>query len=82
MDGPTLRYMAVADHIAGLVDSGQLRVGAKLASERELAEEYGVAYMTVRRAMKELRERGVIVTVHGRGTFVAERPDGELSPSE
>ena len=38
VDGPTLRYMAVADHITGLVDSGKLRVGAKLAAERELAE--------------------------------------------
>jgi DNA-binding GntR family transcriptional regulator len=30
-----------------------------------------VAYTTVRHAMKILRERGVIVTIHGRGTFVA-----------
>lgn len=73
-DGPGLRYIAVADHIPALVDSGKLRAGARLSSERDLADEYGVSYMTVRRAMKELRERGVIVTVHGRGTFVAEKP--------
>ena len=72
VDGPALRYIAVADHIAGLVDSGRLQAGTKLTPERELAQEYGVSYMTVRRAMKELRERGVIITVHGRGTFVAE----------
>lgn len=75
IDGPGLRYMAVADYITEQVDSGKLPVGAKLSSERDLAEEYGVAYLTVRRAMKELRERGIIVTVHGRGTFVAAPSD-------
>ncbi|WUR56552.1 GntR family transcriptional regulator [Actinomadura citrea] len=34
-----------------------------MPSERELADEYGVAYMTVRRGNQELRERGLIVTV-------------------
>ena len=71
-DGPGLRYMAVADHITGLVKSGKLRPGARLASERELADEYGVSYMTVRRAMKELRERGTVVSVHGKGTFITD----------
>jgi phosphate transport system protein len=36
------------------------------SSERSLAEEYEVAYTTVRHAMAVLRERGIIVTVHGR----------------
>lgn len=71
-DGPGLRYKAVADHIMGLVESGKLQIGARLAAERDLADEYGVSYMTVRRAMKELRERGVVVSVHGKGTFIAD----------
>ena len=37
----------------------------------ELAQDFGVAYDTVRRATALLRERGLIVTVHGRGTYVA-----------
>ncbi|WP_235997644.1 GntR family transcriptional regulator [Nocardiopsis coralli] len=75
-DGPGLRYMAVADHISAAVDTGKLRPGSRLPPERELAESYGVSYMTVRRAMKELRERGVVVSVHGKGTFIAE-PSGD-----
>ncbi|WP_033353838.1 GntR family transcriptional regulator [Nocardiopsis xinjiangensis] len=75
-DGPGLRYMAVADHIAGMAEKGKLRPGSRLPPERELAEDYGVSYMTVRRAMKELRERGVVVSVHGKGTFVTEQPAG------
>jgi DNA-binding GntR family transcriptional regulator len=41
-----------------------------------MADHYGVAYLTVRRAMRELRERRLIQTVIGRGTFIAQ-PDDE-----
>lgn len=76
VDGPGLRYMAVADYIADMAEKGKLRPGSRLPPERELAEDYGVSYMTVRRAMKELRERGVVVSVHGKGTFITEQPAG------
>lgn len=57
----------------GTSGGGELgrRRGMRLPAERDLAAEYGVAYMTIRRAAALLRERGEIVTVHGRGTFVA-----------
>lgn len=67
-------YVAIADHLAARIDEGELVSGARLAPERQLAEEYGVAYLTVRRAMMELRQRGLILTVHGKGTFVAPSP--------
>jgi GntR family transcriptional regulator len=68
---PELAYLRVADDIEARIRSGELRPGARLRSERELAEHYGVAYGTIRRATGVLRERGLIKTVHGRGTFVA-----------
>jgi GntR family transcriptional regulator len=61
----------VADDIATRIASGELKPGSRLRAERELAEHYGVAYGTVRRAMEVLRERGLITTIHGRGTFVS-----------
>lgn len=76
-DGPELFYMAVANHLAARIAAGELQPGERLTPERELAAEYGVAYLTIRRAMQELRERGLIVTVHGRGTFVARDPGGQ-----
>lgn len=75
--GPQLVYVALADHLAARIAAGELRPGARLPSERDLAAEYGVAYMTVRRAAALLRERGLIVTVHGRGTYVAEPQEPE-----
>lgn len=70
--GPQLVYVAVADHIAARITGGELTPGARLPAERDLAEEYGVAYLTVRRAARVLRERGLILTVHGKGTFVVD----------
>lgn len=71
--GHELLYVAVADHIEARIGAGELQPGARLPPERELAGEYGVAYLTVRRAMVELRGRELIITVHGKGTFVAPR---------
>lgn len=64
-------YMQVADHIAERIAKGELRSGARLLGERDLAEEYGVANLTARRAVRELRERGLVVTLPAKGTFVA-----------
>jgi GntR family transcriptional regulator len=68
-----LAYMRVADDIAARIASGELKQGVRLRAERDLAEHYQVSYGTIRRAMTVLREQGLIVTIHGRGTFVAER---------
>jgi GntR family transcriptional regulator len=46
--------------------------GSSLPSERELADRYGVARMTVRNEIERLTGEGVTYRAHGRGTFVAE----------
>jgi GntR family transcriptional regulator len=71
VDSPTPVYVRVADWIESRIKSGELKPGSRLPPERELARDFGVAYDTVRRAAALLRERGLIVTVHGRGTYVA-----------
>ena len=53
------------------IDSGRIAPDTRLPTETELAEQYGVSRVTVRRAIALLRDRGKVVTVHGRGTFVA-----------
>jgi DNA-binding GntR family transcriptional regulator len=68
-----LVYVRVAADIAARIASGELGPGTRLRSERELAAHYGVAYGTMRRAMQHLRDQDLIVTVHGRGTFVAQQ---------
>ncbi|MFI6937605.1 GntR family transcriptional regulator [Streptomyces sp. NPDC050287] len=74
-------YIQLADVIAGKIESGELAPDRPIPSENHLADEYGVARLTARRAAQELRERGLIVTVRGKGSFVVEQPAGE-APEE
>jgi len=67
-------YVQAADYVQAQIAGGSLPVGGRLPSERDLAEEWGIAYQTVRRAMRELRERGLVASVVGKGTFVIARP--------
>jgi len=67
--GPDFTYVQVADHIAARIEVGEWK--HKLPAERALADEYEVAYQTLRHAMEVLRDRGLIITKQGRGTFVA-----------
>jgi len=51
---------------------GALPPGAELPSERELAQRYGLARMTVRNEIKRLTAEGLVYRLQGRGTFVAD----------
>ena len=64
--GPELVYVQVADDIAAQITTGTLAPGDRLMGEAEMAAHYGIAKMTARRAVRELRERGLVRTVVGR----------------
>jgi DNA-binding GntR family transcriptional regulator len=72
--GPAYVYMRVADHIAARIAAGDLPAEARLPAERDLAAEYAVAIGTARRAVLELRDRGLVVTLPGKGTYVVSPP--------
>jgi DNA-binding GntR family transcriptional regulator len=69
---PDWPYRQVAARLRERIAAGQL--GPRLPSYMTLAHELGVSPMTVQRAIGVLRDEGLIVTVPGRGTFVA--PEG------
>lgn len=48
-----------------------MKPNAKLPSERQLLVKYGVSRNTVRLALLDLEERGLIYRLHGKGTFVS-----------
>jgi GntR family transcriptional regulator len=66
--GDDYAYVQVADDLESRIKHREF--AEKLPSERDLADEYGTAYTTVRHAMAVLRERGLIVSRQGRGTYV------------
>lgn len=69
-DRSGLRYVQIADDIQDRITKGELKPNARLISERDLAVYYHCSYGTIRRVMQELRERGYVETLHGKGTFV------------
>lgn len=76
--GPHLVYMLIADDIAAQIERGELLPGQRLPGETDLATHYGAARMTIRRAARELKERGLIKIISGKGTFVI--PEDERPP--
>ena len=63
-------YQIVVESILEQVDSGQMKANQRLPSESELCQIYSVGRNTIRRAISELVNDGVLRTVPGVGTFV------------
>lgn len=70
-DGVTA-YRRLADALWARIGSGEWRPGERLPTVVQLAEEYEVASVTVRAALRLLSEQGLIHGRQGRGTFVAD----------
>ena len=62
----------VVQQIENLILEGVLRVADRLPAERELARQFDVSRPILRDALKTLEQRGLIVTRHGGGTYVAD----------
>jgi GntR family transcriptional regulator len=67
-------WVQVRDELKARIASGRYRAGQVLPSETTLVEEFGVARNTIRKAVKALRDEGLITTVPHLGSFVADRP--------
>jgi GntR family transcriptional regulator len=65
-------WQAVADSLLERIESGEFQPNTRLPSEAELCEMFSVGRNTVRHALSELVNQGVLSTVHGVGTFVAD----------
>jgi GntR family histidine utilization transcriptional repressor len=55
------------------ISSGCLRPGARVPSENELVESFGISRMTANRALRELTAEGYLARIPGVGTFVREQ---------
>jgi DNA-binding transcriptional regulator YhcF (GntR family) len=65
------KYQQLIDSIVDAIDSGKFERGKQLPSINVVANEFGMARMTVTKAYDELRERGLINSHHGKGFYVA-----------
>lgn len=65
-------YIQLVEMLQFKIISGEISVGEKLASVRELAEEAGVNPNTMQRALVELEREGLVYTQRTSGRFVTE----------
>ena len=65
-------YLQLSSLIRRCISSGLLKAGDQLPSEAELCGHFGISRSTVRQALKELEEQGLILRRQGLGSFVAE----------
>lgn len=71
-------YEQVVERIRDLIDSGQIRPGDRLPSERNLAEIFKVSRSSLREAIRALQESGVLESRRGDGTYVSLPPGSDL----
>ena len=72
-------YIQIMEQVTENIREGVLQDGARLPSERKLAEVFGVNRTTVVRSLEELASMGVLVRKQGSGTFVNEDKWGVYS---
>ncbi len=72
-------YYQLYKHFEAMIRSGELAPGDMLPTEMEFAEAFGISRMTVRRAIGELSAAGMVHSVKGKGTFVAQPKLDEIT---
>jgi GntR family transcriptional regulator len=68
---PTPLKVQLAHVLRARIESRELAKGQKIPSESYLQQEYGVSRGTVREAVKILQAEGIVITIQGRGSYVA-----------
>ena len=63
-------YELIVQQVEASILNGELKPGDQLPAERDLAERFGVSRTAVREAVKALREKRLVESYSGRGTFV------------
>lgn len=66
-------YEQIARQVKAMIIQGKLKPGDPLPSIRGLAKELQISVITTKRAYDELEKEGLIVSVGGKGSFVAEQ---------
>ena len=67
------KYRQLKEILKEQINKGKLKPGDRIPPEEKIAERYGVSLGTVRQAMAELVNEGLIYKEQGKGTFIAEK---------
>ncbi|WP_066295424.1 GntR family transcriptional regulator [Bacillus sp. FJAT-29937] len=75
---PTPLYHQVKDYLNEKIVNGDWEPGYQLPSEKELAIQFNVSTITVKRAIHDLVSKGILYRQRGRGTFVRKKDDKDI----
>lgn len=64
-------YLQISDLIRNDIESGKLKVGDQIWSERFIVDEFNVSRNTAKEAIEELARNGLVTRMQGYGTFVS-----------
>ena len=67
---PQPLYAQIKEALRSRILEGHYKAHEQLPSESELIAAYGVSRITVRQALSDLQNEGLIFRVHGKGSFV------------
>lgn len=67
------RYGHLKNEIKKKIENGEFLPGQCLPSERDFCIEYNMSRMTVRQALNDLQNEGLVYRIQGKGTFVYSR---------
>lgn len=73
LKNPAPLYRQIVGDIKSKIVSGELSEDDRIGSHQQLAQEYEVSLITVKKALSELINQGVLYSRVGKGTFVAAR---------
>jgi GntR family transcriptional regulator len=71
-DSPIPLYYQLENEIRRKIEAGDYQPGDKIPSERELSDKVNLSRMTIRKAISNLVEKGILERRRGQGTFVSE----------
>lgn len=72
-------YLRLQDALRGAIDRGQLKAQDAIPAERELAQDFKVSRITVRKAIEGLVSEGMLIRRQGAGTFVSGRVEKQFA---
>lgn len=74
MEKEKFLYESVYEDLKQQISRGSLKTDERLKPENELAEEYQVSAITIKKALSMLADEGVVKRIRGKGSFVTAAP--------
>jgi DNA-binding LacI/PurR family transcriptional regulator len=79
---PSHLYLQIEKALKNKIERGELCVGDQIGTHQELAKEYNVSLITIKKAVSDLVAEGCLISRVGKGTFVAEKHWKKIDLSE